>query len=282
MMRRRTLVVVLSLAILLVAAVYLLTNWPFSSVTHDVAITGITVSSNQVQRGDLVNVTVTLKNEGSASENFNVSLYLNSSLLEMRPVVDLGSNNDGDVVFNWNTTTTAPANYVISAEATHLVGESNVTDNALTDGVVSVRSRPDGPSAVFVNPQNSSAAVGQDFTVNINVSNVADLYGWEFKLGWNDTILHLQNVTEGSFLKNTGATFFTYKLNSTDPHIVVDCTKTVDVSEASGSGTLAIVTFRVQQLGSCDLNLYDAVLLNSFEQSMSCTAESGHFTGTTH
>jgi hypothetical protein len=134
-----------------------------------------------------------------------------------------------------------------------------------------------GLAVVFVNPQNSSAAVGQDFVININVSNVADLYGWEFKLGWNNTILHLQNVTEGSFLKNTGATFFTYNLNSTGPHIVVDCTRLVDVPEANGNGTLSVVTFHVQQPGSCDLNLYDAVLINSFEQSMNCTTEGGHF-----
>jgi hypothetical protein len=30
------------------------------------------------------------------------------------------------------------------------------------------------------------------------------------------------------------------------------------------------------------LNLYDAMLLNSLEQSMNCTTEGGHFTGTTY
>jgi hypothetical protein len=131
---------------------------------------------------------------------------------------------------------------------------------------------------VFVNPQNISAAVGQDFSIDIKVTDVVDLYGWEFKLGWNDTILHLQNVTEGSFLRNAGATFFTYNLNSTGPHIVVDCTRLVDLPQASGSGTLSTATFHVQQPGSCDLNLYDAVLINSSEQSMNCTTEGGQFT----
>jgi hypothetical protein len=281
-MSRRSLLVVFLFITLLIAAVYIVINWPFAGVTHNVAVTDITVSSAQVQRGDSVNITVTLKNEGSVSESFNVSLYLNSSLLETRPVLALGSNDEKSVVYNWDTSTVPSADYLIKAEASPVAGETNVTDNVLTDDVVSVRSRPVGFAVVFVNPQNSSAAVGQDFAVNINISNVTDLYGWEFKLGWNNTILHLQNVTEGSFLKNRGATFFTYNLNSTGPHIVVDCTRLVDLPEASGSGTLLTATFHVQQLESCDLNLYDAVLLNSFEQSLNCTTEGGHFTETTY
>jgi len=281
-MSRRSLIVVFLFIILLIAAVYVAVNWPFSSVTHNIAVTGITVSATQVQRGDLVNITVTLNNEGSVSESFNVSLYLNSSLFEMRPVANLSSNCKENVVFNWNTSKAAPADYAVRAEAKPIVGEMNITDNALTDDVIRVRSRPMGPAVVSVNPQNTSAAVGQDFAVNVNVSNVADLYGWEFKLTWNSSILHLQNVAEGSFLKNTGATFFTYNLNSTGPHIVVDCTRLVDLPEASGSGILSTITFHVQQSGSCDLNLYDAVLLNSFEHSMNCTTEGGHFIGGTY
>jgi hypothetical protein len=273
----RSVVVVFFLLVLLIAAVYFAVNWPFSSATHNVVVTGLTVSTTQVQHGDSVNITVTSKNEGSVPESFNMSLYLNSSLLQTLPVAGLSPNSERDVVFNWDTSAAAPAVYLVKAEASLVAGETNATDNILTDNVV-VRSKPAGVAVVFVNPQNSSAAVGQDFVVNINVSNVADLYGWEFKLGWNDTILHLQNVTEGSFLKNTGATFFTRSLNSTGPHIVVDCTRLADLPEASGSGTLSTVTFHVQQSGSCDLNLYDPVLINSFEQSMNCTAEGGHFT----
>lgn len=276
-MSRRSLVVVFLLLVMLIAAVYVVVNWPFSSVTHNVVVTGITVSATPVQQGDSVNITVTSKNEGSVPESFNVSLYLNSSLLETLPVLDLSSTDERIVVFNWDTSAAAPAVYLVKAEASLVAGETNVTDNVLTGKVVTVRSKPEGVAVVFVDPQNSSAAVEQDFTVDINVSNVTDLFGWEFKLGWNSTILQLKNVTEGSFLRNTGATFFTYNLNSTGPHMVVDCTRLVDLPEASGSGTLSTVTFHVQQPGSCDLDLYNAVLINSFEESMNCTTEAGHF-----
>jgi len=66
---------------------------------------------------------------------------------------------------------------------------------------------------VYVDPEVSVGAVGQNFTININISNVTDLYGWEFKLGWNTTTLDVVEVYEGPFLKNVGDTFFTYKVN---------------------------------------------------------------------
>jgi len=275
MSRRNLVVAFLLLVILIAAVVFVAVNWPFSVVTHNVAVTDIAVTT-QVQCGDPVNITVTSKNEGSVSESFNISLYLNSSLLETLPVLDLSSNSERIIVFNWNTSAALPAVYLVKAEASPVAGETNMTDNSLTKAV-SVRSKPVGVALISVDPQNSSAAIGQDFTVNINVSNVTDLYGWEFKIGWNDTIIHLQNVTEGSFLRNAGETLFTYNLNSTGPHIVVICTRLGNVPGESGSGTLSAVTFHVQQPGSCDLNLYDSMLLNSFAQSMNCTTEGGRF-----
>ena len=267
----------LILLFLLIVAVYLAVNWPFFGGTHNIAVTGIAISTTQVQLGGSVNITVTSKNEGSVTESFNVSLFLNSSLFDTKTVVDLSSNGQKDVIFVWDTSAAIPAVYLVKAEASAVSGETNVTDNVLTGNLVSIRSKPEGIAVVSVDPQNISVAVGESFSANIDILNVADLYGWEFKFGWNDTILNLQNVTEGSFLKDTGATFFTHSLNSTGPHIVVDCTRLTDMPEASGNGTLSTLTFQVQQSGSCDLNLYDPVLINSFEQSMNCTAEGGHF-----
>ena len=281
-MSKKSLAAIILVVISLITIVYVAVNWPYSKVTHDVAISGITVSTAQAYRGELVEIRVNVTNRGSVPENFNVSLYLNSTLLETRPIADLGPNAENNLLFDWNTTTATSANYAVKAEAAPVAGETNTTNNVLTDDIVHVRSKPTGLAVVSVNPQNSSAPIGQDFTVNINVSNATDLYGWEFKLGWNSTILQLLNITEGSFLKNTGATFFTYNQNATGPHIIVDCTRLVDLPEASGSGVLATATFHVQQLGSCDLNLYDTVLLDSFEQSMNCTTEGGHFTGGTY
>ena len=274
---RRRLALIAILALLLILAVYIIMNWQLVSPVHDVAITSVTVSSNQAHLGDLLNITVTAKNKGSVSESFNVSLYINLPLLETQLASDLPPNAEKNLLFIWNTSAAPVADYVIKAEAGSVAGETNTTDNTKTDGIIQLRPKPTGTEAVFVNPATSHALVGQNITVNIDVSNVTDLYGWEFKLGWNNTILNLLNVTEGTFLRNNGATFFTSKTNSTDPHIIVDCTRLVSLPEANGNGTLATITFQILQPGDCDLNLYDTTLVNSFEQTLDHTTSGGHF-----
>jgi len=121
-------------------------------------------------------------------------------------------------------------------------------------------------ATICVDPPTSKAGVGQTFTININVSDVIDLYGWEFKLGWNLTLLDAVSVTEGSFLKSGGNTFFVYKIFNTEGYILVDCTLLGNTSGVSGDGILATVEFDVECRGETILDLYDTKLVNSFEQ----------------
>jgi len=43
------------------------------------------------------------------------------------------------------------------------------------------------PEKVTMGPE---PAVGQQFTINITLENVADLYGWEVKLFWDNSLLN--------------------------------------------------------------------------------------------
>ena len=122
------------------------------------------------------------------------------------------------------------------------------------------------PVVIFVDPPTATATVGQNFTVNVSISNVADLYGWRLKLKWNTTILDAVNVTEGGFLKSIDNTFFFPRINNTEGYIDVECTLLGNVTGVNGSGTLATIQFYVIQNGSCVLDLYDTMLLNSLEQ----------------
>jgi hypothetical protein len=130
---------------------------------------------------------------------------------------------------------------------------------------------------VYVNPDRIIGSVNQDFTVNISIANVANLYAWECKLGWNTTILELLNVTEGSVLKETGDTFFSSRLNETFGHVVIDCTLLGDVLGASEDGVLASLQFHVKNKGSCELTLYDTQLVNASEQMITHTVNGGYF-----
>jgi len=129
---------------------------------------------------------------------------------------------------------------------------------------------------VRVFPSLVTADVGQNFSINVTISDVLNLYGWEFRLSWNPTLINAVNAVEGPFLKNGGETFFSYSINTTAGHMIVDCTLLGMVPGVSGSGTLSIITFYVKNAGECPLDLYNAVLLNPLEQPIPCQAVDGY------
>jgi hypothetical protein len=137
-------------------------------------------------------------------------------------------------------------------------------------------------ATVFVDPQTTVGTVGQNFSVNINISDVAGLYGWEFSLGWNGTILEAVAVSEGPFLQSGGSTFFTNKINNTLGYMIVDCTLLGNVLGVSGSGTLATIKFYVENVGECPLDLYDTILVNSTEQAIEHTTIDGYYYTSVH
>lgn len=134
------------------------------------------------------------------------------------------------------------------------------------------------PTLLYVDPQTVHGTTGQSVTINISISNVANLYGWDVNLGWNSSLLDSVSVVEGPFLKSGGTTFFSYYfLNTTEEHLHVDCTLRGDIRGVNGTGTLMMVQFHVITNGACDLNLYDTPLLTSKEATISHSVRGGHF-----
>ena len=129
---------------------------------------------------------------------------------------------------------------------------------------------------VSVSPENVTADVGDKFSIDVDISGVSDLYGWEFSLGWNFCLIELTSVDEGPFLNQGGDTFFNYYLNSTGDHVIVDCTLTGPIPGANGGGTLATASFYTKAVGGCTLNLYDVLLIDSQQNQISCSTVSGY------
>lgn len=119
---------------------------------------------------------------------------------------------------------------------------------------------------IYVNPAKVTVTVGQNFTVEIRVSEVSDLYGWEFQLEWNPNLVDFVEVTEGGFLKQKGDTYFARKINRTEGYVIVECTLLGNLSGVNGNGTLAFITFHAKVQGEGDLSFLETILINSFEQ----------------
>jgi len=120
------------------------------------------------------------------------------------------------------------------------------------------------PTKVYVDPPLVTANPGETFTVNVKIANVEDLWDYEFRLRWDPALLDVTRVTEGPFLNAEGTykTFFVKKEDFPSVgHLYVVCTLMGEpvLAAASGSGTLAIVEFRVLDAGNCTLDLYDTL-----------------------
>lgn len=107
---------------------------------RDVAITGVTTSRSWVYPGVPVNITVTAKNTGDVTESFDVNVYYDTNLLATTSILNLLPGVETTLVFGWNTSALIPCNnYSISANASFVPFEYNLTNNVFYDGYVKIR-----------------------------------------------------------------------------------------------------------------------------------------------
>jgi flagellar protein FlaH len=120
----------------------LLHTWTEVRVCHDVSIVSVTPSATEVDVGQVVNITAIVKNEGNATETFNVTLYYDNNTIGIQTVTDLVPNANKTLIFIWNTTGVIPnINYTMKAEADVLLEETDIEDNTYTGDAVAVKSQ---------------------------------------------------------------------------------------------------------------------------------------------
>jgi len=110
---------------------------------HDVAILTITVSQTDVHIGQVINITVTARNEGTTTESFNVTVFRNETLIGTQLVSNLAPDAEKILNFYWNTSdVTDTADFSIEAEADVVSGESDILDNNYASDIVKVSDAP--------------------------------------------------------------------------------------------------------------------------------------------
>jgi len=92
------------------------------------------------------------------------------------------------------------------------------------------------------------------FTINITANNVTGLYGWEFKLFFERTMINFTSSEFGPFLDPAGTTFEVNKtdttFNATHGHVWFGQSLLGAPSGVDGSGILASITFTPTKLGN--------------------------------
>lgn len=107
------------------------------SRTADIATLDVKRHKTVVGQGYNCRINVTVKNEGSFPETFNLTLYANTSVIETKEII-LESGASTTITFTWNTTCFAKGNYTIWAYAWPVPGETDTADNTFVNGWVVV------------------------------------------------------------------------------------------------------------------------------------------------
>jgi len=108
---------------------------PYPWHSHDIGLTSLTASKTIVSQGCSLTVNLTAFNYGQTTENLNITLYANTTLIHQTNTT-LASRNSTTLTITWNTTGFAKGNYTIWAYATPVSGETDTADNTYTDGEI--------------------------------------------------------------------------------------------------------------------------------------------------
>jgi PKD repeat protein len=252
--------------------------------THDVAVMEVKPSAVRVVVGTTIYINVTVENQGTATETFDVEVYFNHTLLGKQTVSNLPPITNQTLTFQWNTTGLAHGYYVIEARASPVVDETDIADNVKSSSdIVEIG------ELVWMEVQPEITEIGllnKAFTVNVNIRKLQAYWraiGIQFRLCYNDTLLEVLNVTEGPFMKdpawNLYGTFFIYYIEKDaiyGPHVLVGVMLYPNQTGywnayPSGSGTIATITFKAiyQERGltkpplECPLKLVDTMIIDS-------------------
>jgi len=110
--------------------IHVIQDASFSNKYINLGIVGIEISATEVTQGENVTITVTVKNNGTLTESFNVAIYVNQSLVAQPSVTNLDPDQQKEVEAPYETTNLeGEYTLVIKAEIPVLSGETETTDN---------------------------------------------------------------------------------------------------------------------------------------------------------
>ena len=121
----------------------------FEIIENDIAIVAVTPSETVVQKGEIVEIAVKLKNKGNETVSFGVAVYYDHALIGEERIEDLASSAETPLVFRWNTTDVSQGTYTISAVADTVEGEIETADNTFVDGTVTIMLSAQWPPCII-------------------------------------------------------------------------------------------------------------------------------------
>jgi len=214
------------------------------SPLHDVAVISISVPFDNIYSGETISLSVTVGNEGTVWESFNVTAYYNDTIIETRPVINLTQGFDAVLYYSWNTSTVPAGIYTVRANATVIPGELDVANNVLTYGAVRLYPKP----LMKITPSMIEAMVKQDFEIEVWIVNVTNLYHYEFSLRYNSSMLYINEVIicdeYGMFLRSPYAES-QIRIDAANNSVYISLTQSSGVTPVNGTGQLSNIKISI-------------------------------------
>ncbi len=112
----------------------------FMVLIKDLAVIALTANETEIYSGWVVEINVTIENQGDTNETFNVQIYYGGSVIKTLLITDLPSKNSITLTITWNTTGLAWCqNYTLTAHIPPILYELDTADNSFTDGWIKIR-----------------------------------------------------------------------------------------------------------------------------------------------
>lgn len=160
---------------------------PWTPQAYDVAIAEVEPSKTYFGQGYNVTISVTVVNQGSYTQTFNITAYANQTKIETQRV-SIASQSSKTLTFTWNTEAVTKGSYILNATADQMTGEMDTIDNTHKNGTVKLTIAGDvnGDTIVNVNDlfligkaygsnpnSNPNCDINEDNTVNRSDLNIA-------------------------------------------------------------------------------------------------------------
>jgi len=114
---------------------------------------------------------------------------------------------------------------------------------------------------------------GSSVNVNVNIADIIDLYGYQFTVNYNASLLQATGVTEGGFLGTGGSTFWEVgDIDNTAGSISFILSSLYGSDGVSGSGNLASIMFQTTGTGNAAVSFSNLLFLDSALGDIAVTA----------
>jgi hypothetical protein len=132
-------------------------------------------------------------------------------------------------------------------------------------------------TSISFNPSSKTITNGDEVTLDVNVTGISDLFGFEMSISYDPSVLQYESIlSDASFLKTGGGSTFSVDPDSGVPGFLdsFSMVRYFPSSGVSGSGTLFQIKFKAIGTGNSEIKILNDSLYDSSENPIVYTLSS--------